>query len=312
MIKVYSPNKYWLYSLRLTAFVCVLLGLITLIEPFLEKKIVKQVCTGKEKIYRDRIDNYSYKLTFESGDQFVDPDVYDLVSINDTIIFKCTPFHYQIVEFRFNDDISISNVRNYYAQIGFGIFFLVSGGILLFFNFRKHEHIQIWSFIIGVVAVFVLIDITNLVEGNPYGNSSLIDKNNFKIGNNKDSYQVEIKNTKDDLDGDLMMKIIEQKIDTPMDSTMTLKCNAYLKTCYSLMIKLINYEEAQTEVVEITELDLSTVIMYNYLVCENAIVLLEKSKISMNNEMQEELNEYKNKLQQVSDRVMPYILENLN
>ena len=200
---MYSPNRYWLFALKVTAFICVTVGLITLIEPLFEKKIIKQKCTGKEKIYRDRIDDYSYKLIFESGDQFVDPDVFHLVSINDTIIFKCTPFHYQIVEFCFNDTFSISNVRNYYAQIGFGIFFLVSGGVLLLFKFKKHEHIQIWSFVIGIVAVFVLIDINKLVQGNPYGNSSLIDKKILQCGNNKATYQDDNKKTKDELDGDL-------------------------------------------------------------------------------------------------------------
>lgn len=312
MTKIYNPNKYWLYTLRLTAFICVIVGLITLIEPFLEKKTFKQKCTGKERIYRDRIDDYSYKLTFESGDQFVDPDVYDLVSLNDTIIFKCTPFHYQIVEFRFNDALSISNVRNYYAQIGFGLFFLVSGSVLLFFKFRKHEHIQIWTFLIGLVVVFVLIDINNLVEGNPYGNSLLIDTKSLESGNDNDPYQFDNKKNKDELDSDLMMKIIEQKINTPMDSAMTLKCNAYLKTCYSLMIKLLNDKEAQTEVRKISDLDLSTMIMSNYLVCENAIVLLEKSTISMNNQMQKELIEYKKKLELVSDRVMNLYLEKVN
>jgi len=87
--------------------------------------------------------------------------------------------------------LSISNVRNYYAQIGFGIFFLVSGGMLLLFKFRKHEHIQIWSFLIGLVAVFVLIDINNLVQGNPYGNSSLIDKKNLQSGIDKDPYHAD-------------------------------------------------------------------------------------------------------------------------
>ena len=312
MTNIYSPNRFWLYTLRLTAFICVTVGLITLIEPLLDKKTFKQKCTGKERIYRDRLDDYSYKLTFESGHQFVDPDVYDLVSINDTIIFKCTPFHYQIVEFRFNDILSISNVRNYYAQIGFGIFFLVSGGILLFFKFRKHEHIQIWSFVIGLVAVFVLIDINKLVQGNPYGNSSLINEKNLQSGNDKTTYQVDNKETLDELDSDLMTKIIEQKINTPMDSTMTLKCNAYLKTFYSLMIKLLNDKEAQNEAGKITDLDLSTMIMSNYLVCENAIILLEKSTISMNNHMQKELIEYKKKLQLVSDRVMNLYLENVN
>ena len=312
MTKIYRPNRFWLYTLRLTAFICVIVGLITLIEPLLQKRTFKQKCTGKERISRDRLDDYSYKLTFESGHQFVDPDVYDLVSINDTIIFKCTPFHYTIVEFSFNDTLSISNVRNYYAQIGFGIFFLVSGGILLFFKFRKHEHIQIWSFLIGLVAVFVLVDINNLVQGNPYGNSSLIDTKKLQSRNDKDSYQMNNKKTKDELDNDLMMKIIEQSINTPMDSAMTLKCNAYLKTCYTLMIKLLNNKEAQAEAKKITDLDLNTMIMSNYLVCENAIVLLEKSTISMNNHMQKELIEYKKKLQLISERVMNLYLENAN
>ena len=296
MTKIYRPNRFWLYTLRLTAFICVIVGLITLIEPLLQKRTFKQKCTGKERIYRDRLDDYSYKLTFESGHQFVDPDVYDLVSINDTIIFKCTPFHYQIVEFSFNDTLSISNVRNYYAQI----------------KFRKHEHIQIWSFLIGLVAVFVLVDINNLVQGNPYGNSSLIDTKKLQSRNDKDSYQMNNKKTKDELDNDLMMKIIEQSINTPMDSAMTLKCNAYLKTCYTLMIKLLNDKEAQAEAKKITDLDLNTMIMSNYLVCENAIVLLEKSTISMNNHMQKELIEYKKKLQLISERVMNLYLENAN
>jgi len=312
MTKIYSPNRYWLFALKVTAFICVTVGLITLIEPLLEKKTIKQKCTGKEKIYRDRIDDYSYRLIFESGDQFVDPDVFDLVSTDDTIIFKCTPFHYQIVEFCFNDTFSISNVRNYYAQIGFGIFFLVSGGVLLLFKFKKHEHIQTWSFVIGIVAVFVLIDINHLVQGNPYGNSSLIDKNIWQCGNNKATYQDEYKKTNDELDGDLMMKIIEQKIKTPMDSSMTIKCHAYLKNSYSLMIKLLNDTEAQNEAMKITDLDLNTLIMSNYLVCDNAIILLEKSTTSMSNNMQKELIEYKKNLQLVGDRVMNLYLENVN
>jgi hypothetical protein len=108
------------------------------------------------------------------------------------------------------------------------------------------------------------------------------------------------------------MKIIEQKIKTPMDSSMTLKCHTYLKTCYSLMIKLLNDKEAQNEAKKITDLDLNTMIMSNYLVCENAIILLEKSTNSMSNNMQKELIEYKKKLQLVSDRVMNLYLENEN
>jgi hypothetical protein len=134
----------------------------------------------------------------------------------------------------------------------------------------------------------------------------------LESGNDNDPYQVDNKKNKDELDSDLMMKIIEQKINTPMDSAMTLKCNAYLKTCYSLMIKLLNDKDAQTEVRKISDLDLSTMIMSNYLVCENAIVLLEKSTISMNNQMQKELIEYKKKLELVSDRVMNLYLEKVN
>lgn len=312
MTKIYNPNKYWLYTLRLTAFICVIVGLITLIEPFLEKKTFKQKCTGKERIYRDRIDDYSYKLTFESGDQFVDPDVYDLVSVNETIIFKCTPFHYQIIEFIFNDGSSISNVRNYYAQIGFGIFFLVSGGLLLIFKFRKHEHLQIWTFLISLVAIFVLVDTSNLIEGNPFGNSLLIETNSLQSGNDNDLNQVDNKKYKDELDTALMMQIIEQKIKTPMDLSMTLKCHSYLKTSYSLMTKLLNYKEAQTEAKQISELDLSTIIMTNYLVCQNAIILLEKSTVSMNNQMQKELIEYKKNLELISGRVMDVYLEKVN
>jgi hypothetical protein len=66
--------------------------------------------------------NIHLKLTFESGHQDFDPDVFDLVSIKDTVLFKCTPFHYQIFEFIFKGNVSISNVRNYYAQIGLGFF----------------------------------------------------------------------------------------------------------------------------------------------------------------------------------------------
>jgi hypothetical protein len=78
------------------------------------------------------------------------------------------------------------------------------------------------------------------------------------------------------------------------------------------MIKLLNDKDAQTEVRKISDLDLSTMIMSNYLVCENAIVLLEKSTISMNNQMQKELIEYKKKLELVSDRVMNLYLEKVN
>ena len=152
---------------------------------------------------------FSYKVTFESGHQFVNPDVYDLVSINETIIFKCTSFHYHIVEFSFNDTLSISNVRNYYAKIGFGRCFLVFGGILLFFTFKKYEHILIWSFLIGLVAIFVLIDINHLAKVNPYGNSSFINTNNLQSGNEKGSYLVFNKKNKDELDSVLMIEIIE-------------------------------------------------------------------------------------------------------
>jgi hypothetical protein len=312
MKKIFNSNKYWLYTLRLTAFICVIAGLITLIEPFLEKKTFKLKCTGKERVYSSRLDDYSYKLTFDSGDQFVDPDVYDLVSVNETIIFKCTPFHYQIIEFIFNDGSSISNVRNYYAQIGFGIFFLVSGGLLLIFKFRKHEHLQIWTFLISLVAIFVLVDTSNLIEGNPFGNSLLIETNSLQSGNDNDLYQVDNKKNKDELDTALMMRIIEQKIKTPMDFSMTLKCHSYLKTSYSLMIKLLKYKEAQTEAKQISELDLSTIIMTNYLVCQNAIILLEKSTVSMNNQMQKELIEYKKNLELISGRVMDVYLEKVN
>ena len=68
----------------------------------------------------------------------------------------------------------------------------------------------------------------------------------------------------------------------------------------------------QAEAKEISNLDLNTMIMSNYLVCENAIDLLEKSTISMNNNMQKELSEYKKKLELVSERVMDSYLKKAN
>jgi hypothetical protein len=78
------------------------------------------------------------------------------------------------------------------------------------------------------------------------------------------------------------------------------------------MIKLLKYKEAQTEAKQISELDLSTIIMTNYLVCQNAIILLEKSTVSMNNQMQKELIEYKKNLELISGRVMDVYLEKVN
>jgi hypothetical protein len=112
------------------------------------------------------------------------------------------------------------------------------------------------------------------------------------------------KSTNNELDDDLMMKIIEKKINTPMDSAMTIKCFEYLKTSYGLMIKLLEDVEAQNEAKKRTDMDLNTLIMSNYLICTNAIDLLDKSIISMNSNMQTELVEYKKKLEIVGEKVM--------
>ena len=170
----YRPNKIWVFALRVAAFTCFTFGLFTILESAFETILIEQKCIGKEKIYNERIDEYSFKVIFERGFQYVDPEVYDLISIQDPVLFKCTPFHYTIVEVIFEGNISISNVRTYYAILGLGVFFMIMGIILLFFKFKKREHLVIWTFLIGFVLILVLIDLSNLIDGNPYGDNSIV------------------------------------------------------------------------------------------------------------------------------------------
>lgn len=51
---------------------------------------------------------------------------------------------------------------------------MIMGIILLFFKFKKREHLVIWTFLIGFVLIFVLTDMSNLIDGNPYGDSSIV------------------------------------------------------------------------------------------------------------------------------------------
>lgn len=312
MTVIYQSNKNWSLTLRLAGFICFIVGLITILEPSFEKKSFKQKCVGKESTYNNRLDTYSYRLTFESGHQYVDPDVFDLVNIDDTVLFKCTPFHYQIVEFIFNKNFTISNVRNYYAQIGFGIFYAIMGSVLLFFKFKKDEHLIIWSCLIGFVLIFVLIDISHLVKGNPYGSNSAVDINNTPTINNKSSSIDSINSSNDEIYGDFMMKIIEKKIQTPMDSATALKCFDFLKINYSLMMKLLNEKNNYEETINISGENYRTLIMTNFLVCENAIDLLEKSENVLNKNIQNELIDFKEKIKFVNQRVIDLYLETNN
>ncbi len=300
MTVIYQSNKNWSLTLRLAGFICFIVGLITILEPSFETKSFKQKCVGKESTYNNRLDNYSYRLTFESGHQYVDPYVFDLVNIDDTVLFKCTPFHYQIVEFIFNENVSISNVRNYYAQIGFGIFFSIMGVVLLFFKFKKNEHLIIWSCLIGFVLIFVLIDIGHLVKGNPYGSNSAVHIKNTPSINNKSSSIDSTKSSNDEIYGDFMMKIIEEKIQTPMDSATALKCFECMKTNYSLMNKILNNPISSNNQV-------AQVAMANYMICANSIELLEKSKMVLTIDMKNELETYKNNVELVSPRVFDLI-----
>ena len=96
---MYKPNKIWAYSLRIAAMVCFMQGFLIVFESFINPKIIKQVCIEKEKDFSEKTDRYSYRLNFEKGHQYVDSDVYNSIMVGDSVLFKCTPFHYQIVEF---------------------------------------------------------------------------------------------------------------------------------------------------------------------------------------------------------------------
>ena len=165
---MYVPNRIWSYALRIAATVCFLQGVLTITDSFLKPKIIKQICVAKEIDFNERTELYSYRLNFEIGHQYVDPDLYTAIMIGDSVLFTCSPLHYQIVEFIFPGNIKIKNVQNYYAKIGFGVFFLVIGGVLLFFKFKKQEHLIIWSFLIGFVLILVITDLGHVLRGNPY------------------------------------------------------------------------------------------------------------------------------------------------
>ncbi len=274
--------------------VCFMQGFLIVFESFINPKIIKQVCIEKEKDFSEKTDRYSYRLNFEKGHQYVDSDVYNSIMVGDSVLFKCTPFHYQIVEFIFPNNIKIKNVENYYAHIGFGVFFLIMGGVLLLYKFKKNEHLIIWSFLIGLVLIFVVTDLSHVFKGNPFNYHQ---ENNIE---NKITENYNIKNIDSSSllsDDDLMMKIINKDINIPMEHNMAKRCFEYMKTNYGLMNKIIDDPISLT-------VKGSEIAVANYVICINSLELLEQSKDSLTNEMKDEIQNYKYKLELISPRIM--------
>jgi hypothetical protein len=290
---MYVPNKIWSNVLRLAAIVCFSQGILIITESFLKPKIIKQICIAKEKDFSERTEHYSYRLNFKTGHQYVDSDVYNAIMIGDSVLFRCTPLHYTIFEFIFPGNIKIKNVENYYAQIGFGVFFLIMGGVLLFFKFKKKEHLIIWSFLIGAVLIFVITDFSNVLKGNPYGYSQEINFENESEITDYFQYTDTALSLRED---SIMIKIMKNEIKTPMDSVMSKKCFDYLKTNYSLMNKILNDPISLNK-------EAAQVAMANYLICMNSIELLEKSKMVLTIDVKNELETYKNRIELVSPRI---------
>ena len=291
---MYVPNKIWSYALRIAATVCFLQGVLIITESFLKPKIIKQFCVAKEKYFIERTEHYSYRLNFETGHQYVDSDAYNAIMIGDSVLFRCTPLHYQIVEFIFPGNIKIKNVQNYYAHIGFGVFFLIMGGVLLFFKFKKQEHLIIWSFLIGVVLIFVITDLGHILRGNPYDYSN---EKKIKSEINK-NISIEGDSVSDSsIEDDLMVKIINKEIKTPMKQLLAKRCLDYMKTNYSLMNKIID------DPISLSKKG-SEIAMANYVICINSLELLEKSKDSVTNEMKTEIQELKYNLELVRPRIL--------
>jgi hypothetical protein len=291
---MYVPNRIWSYALRIVATVCFLQGVLIITESFLKPKIIKQICVAKEKDFSERTELYSYRLNFEIGHQYVDSDVYNAIMIGDSVLFRCTPLHYQIVEFIFPGNIKIKNVQNYYAQIGFGVFFLIMGGVLLFFKFIKQEHLIIWSFLIGLVLIFVITDLGHVLRGNPYGYSH---EKKIKSEIKKNISTEEEAVSDSSIEDDLMVKIINKEIKTPMDQLLAKRCLDFMKTNYSLMNKIID------DPISLSNKG-SELAMANYVICINSLELLEKSKDSVTNKMKTEIQDLKYKLELVEPRIL--------
>jgi hypothetical protein len=291
---MYVPNRFWSYALRIVASVCVLQGVLIITQSFFKPKIIKQFCVAKEKDFSERTEHYSYRLNFETGHQYVDSAVYNAITIGDSVLFRCTPLHYQSFEFIFPGNIKIKNVQNYYAHIGFGVFFLIMGGVLLFFKFKKQEHLIIWSFLIGVVLVFVITDLSHVLRGNPYGYGH---EKNIKSEIIKTISIEEESVSVSSLENDLMVKIINKEITTPMDQLLAKRCLDYMKTNYSLMNKIID------DPISLTNKG-SEIAMANYVICINSLELLEKSIDSVTSEMKTEIQVLKYKLELVSPRIL--------
>lgn len=96
---------------------------------------------------------------------------------------------------------------------------------------------------------------------------------------------------------DLMMKIMNKEIKTPMDSTMSKKCFDYMKTNYSLMNKILDNPVSSNK-------EMAQVAMANFVLCVNSIELLEKSKSALSFDMINELETYKNNLELVEPRII--------
>ena len=274
--------------------VCFMQGFLIVIESFINPKIIKQVCIEKEKDFSEQTDRYSYRLNFEKGHQYVDSVVYNSIMVGDSVLFKCTPFHYQIVEFIFPGNIKIKNVENYYAHIGFGVFFLIMGAVLFFYKFKKKEHLIIWSFLIGLVLIFVVTDLSHVFKGNPY---SYRQENNVENEIAKNNIISNMDSTSFLSDDDLMMKIINKDINIPMGHYMAKRCLEYMKTNYGLMNKIIDDPISLT-------VKGSEIAMANYVICINSLELLEQSKNSLTNEMKDEIQNYKYKLELIRPRIM--------
>jgi hypothetical protein len=95
---------------------------------------------------------------------------------------------------------------------------------------------------------------------------------------------------------DLMMKIAKKELKIPMDSSTANKCFDYMKTNYSLMLKIINDPISSNEKV-------AQVAMANYLICVNGIELLEKSEKTLSLKMKNEIEAFKKDLERVNSKM---------
>jgi hypothetical protein len=168
------------------------------------------------------------------------------------------------------------------------------GALLFILKFKKNEHLVIWSFLIGVVLIFVLSDFSKIIKGNPFGASSINVVTNKLKPNAVQSIQADSANSV--LEDDLMLKIINKDIKTPMDSTLAIRCFNYMKVNYSLMIKIIDSKLSSNK-------EMAQVAMANYIICTNSIELLEKSSGVLTKSTRNEIKGYKSKLEPVSLRI---------